>query len=110
MGFFDWIFRKALPEAVPVKFKRLSSQMWSYCESDFGSADPMWCIRRLTTKGRTDRNHRRSRIDTPSLCGQLKPGFGWDLYSVVQEDQLFEKRCCLKCKRIFFDKMKRSSF
>lgn len=113
MGLFDWLLGlRATPAPEPLERfnKRPSSKLWSYCESDFGTADPSWCIRRLTLKGRTDRNDRRSRIDTPSLCGKLQPGQGWDLYSVVQEDQNLEKRACPKCRAIFYERMKRASF
>ena len=98
MAFFDWLFRKPEP---PVSTPLVSAQVWSYCESDFGTADGFWCIRRLTRKGRTQPRDRMDRIDSESLCGRVEVGHGWDLYSVVQRDHNLEKRACPKCKAIW---------
>lgn len=106
MGLLDWILGKK--KEVEVVTPRHTSQIWSYCEADFPTYDCVWCIRRLSSKGRTNRHNLGDRIDTPSLCGRVKPREGWDLLQVVQEDLVLDKRACPKCRILWLERMKGS--
>lgn len=48
---------------------------YTFCESVTASGLSPWHLRQLTDTGR----HLGGGVDTPSLCGQVKPPYGWDL-------------------------------
>lgn len=78
----------------------LTATSFSFCESDRASGWGTWCIRKWQT---TEPGASRLRlsgwgtgIDTPSLCGSVPVGWGWDLEASLTEDNLV-KRACKEC-------------
>lgn len=69
---------------------------YSFCESVMATSYSPWHIRQLTKKGRK----LGGGIDTPSLCGRVKAGRGWDLETPINEFHL-TNGCCPKCFEIF---------
>ena len=47
----------------------------SFCESAMSTMCSPWCLRKLTKAGQK----LSGGVDTPSLCGRVRPPFGWDL-------------------------------
>jgi len=72
-------------QAEPVKL--------SYCESETATSLSPWCLRELTDTGRQF----GTGIDTPSFCGRVRAGHGWDLEVEVAFD---EEKICDKCRGI----------
>lgn len=69
---------------------------YSFCESTTASSRSPWCIRRLTDAGRKTGGG----VDTPSLCGRVREGRGWDL-TVELVSYHLTKNACPACKDIF---------
>ena len=57
---------------------------YSFCESVHASGSSRWHIRPLTDAGRK----LGGGIDTPSLCGHVRAGWGWDLNVEITEHHL----------------------
>jgi len=75
----------------------LTATSFSFCESDRASGWGVWCIRKWQT---TEPGASRLRlsgwgtgIDTPSLCGRVPVGWGWDLEASLTEDNLVSRAC-----------------
>ena len=63
---------------------------YSFCESVTATSISPWCIRPLTAVGRK----LGGGADTPSLCGRVRVGYGWDLQVPVD---LKLSRACPRC-------------
>lgn len=70
--------------------------MYSYCESVHATSTSPWHIRKLTEVGRK----LSGGIDTPSLCGRVGKGWGWDLEVELNEFHL-ENVSCPKCVELY---------
>jgi hypothetical protein len=64
----------------------------SFCESVSATSRSRWHLRRLTTVGPWTGGG----IDTPSLCGRVKVGLGWDLEVPVTLMRVAEE--CPDCR------------
>lgn len=62
---------------------------FTFCESVWASGFSRWHIRKTTEKG----PKLGGGIDTPSLCGHVPVGKGWDLEVQITEYQLNAKVC-----------------
>lgn len=71
---------------------------FSYCESIHASGSSPWHIRRLTDVGR----RLSGGIDTPSLCGHVRPPKGWDLVRGPADDKIRMPHVCVKCFDIWW--------
>jgi hypothetical protein len=74
----------------------MSARLFSFCESSLAGPLAPWHIRRLTSVGRKSGGG----IDTPSLCGHVKPFAtggqgGWDLDFEIEERHLMH--ACRSC-------------
>lgn len=69
--------------------------MYSYCESVHATSNSPWHIRKLTEVGR----RLSGGVDTPSLCGRVRKGWGWDLEVVL--DGRLDKLGCPKCVELY---------
>ena len=65
--------------------------IYSLCEGN--SAGPWWHIRELTAAGK----RLTGGVDTHSMCGHVKPPWGWDLNSPV-ERHINGNHVCAQCK------------
>jgi hypothetical protein len=63
---------------------------YSFCESVTATSISPWCIRRPTSVGRK----LGGGVDTPSLCGRVKIGLGWDLKVPVD---VAHRSACPRC-------------
>lgn len=66
----------------------------SFCEGVMAGSQSPWHLRRLTKHGRK----LGGGIDTPSLCGRVKPPYGWDLKVEITPHHLWH--ACKSCVRI----------
>jgi hypothetical protein len=73
-----------------------ASPTLSFCESVYAGPLSRWHLRKLTEKGKK----LGGGVDTPSLCGHVKPPNGWDLEVTITKFHL-EKNTCTKCLEIF---------
>lgn len=69
---------------------------YSFCESVFAASLSKWHIRKLTSVGRKPGGG----IDSPSLCGHVKTGLGWDL-EVGLTDFHLRENCCIECTVLY---------
>lgn len=70
---------------------------YSFCEGVHATGYGRWHIRKLTEKGK----FLSGGIDTDSLCGHVRKGWGWDLSVEIDERRL--QHCCLECARKYRD-------
>jgi len=63
---------------------------YAFCEAVTASGSSPWHIRELTPAGKK----LSGGVDTPSLCGHVRPPYGWDLTPVVN---LTITRACRRC-------------
>ena len=73
------------------------TQEYSFCESVTATSISPWCIRPLTKEGKK----LSGGVDTPSLCGRVEKGRGWDMQTPVS---VTESRACKKCLEILRSK------
>jgi hypothetical protein len=71
---------------------------YTFCEPSFAGPRAPWCIRKLTAIGKK----LGGGVDTPSLCGRVKPTAvggpgGWDLTHTLGEADLEAEFTCKKC-------------
>jgi len=64
---------------------------FSFCESVTASGSSPWHIRQLTNEGQK----LGGGIDTMSLCGHVKPPYGWDLNVAITNHHL--EHACSDC-------------
>jgi hypothetical protein len=62
---------------------------FTFCEPVWASGIGRWCIRKTTEKGPKFGGG----IDTPSLCGHVPAGKGWDLEVRITEHHLNANVC-----------------
>lgn len=86
------------PDCVPA-----GGEIWSYCEPSVAGPLAPWCIRRLTEAGRK----LGGGIDTPSLCGRVKPPYGWDIPVPVDVIEAFMRSRPPVCKRCLDEMVQR---
>lgn len=72
-----------------------SSTDFSFCESVHASGRSPWHLRKLTAVGPKFGGG----IDTPSLCGLVKPPMGWDVKVEITEHHLGHS--CQECVRAY---------
>lgn len=77
---------------------------FSFCESTAASGRSPWHLRELRGPLKLGGG-----IDTPSLCGTVRPGHGWDLESRVV-DCVEADHVCVRCKARYDDFIKHGSF
>ena len=65
-------------------------QALSFCESVTATSISPWCIRPLTKNGRKCSGG----VDTASLCGRVRIGFGWDIDVLVTFNH---PKACPRC-------------
>ena len=77
---------------------------YSFCESVTASSISPWHIRRLTDVGRK----LGGGIDTSSLCGLVKPPYGWDLSADLNTDSNGHlcRACVMAYARLPVDEVK----
>jgi len=71
--------------------KPVPATTFSFCESVTASGSSPWHIRQLTNEGKK----LGGGIDTTSLCGHVKPPYGWDLAVPITEYHLVH--ACTDC-------------
>ena len=79
--------------------KKEKNMDYSFCESASASSSSPWCVRLLTDQGQK----LSGGVDTESLCGRVKPPFGWDLsvpFSIKHPS------ICPKCKKLILEERK----
>jgi len=62
---------------------------FTFCEPVWVSGSGHWCIRKTTEVGLK----LGGGVDTPSLCGRVEAGRGWDLAVRMTEHHLNENAC-----------------
>lgn len=65
--------------------------MLSYCESVSASGNSKWHLRNTISGDRM----LGGGINTPSLCGFVRPPYGWDLVTLVST--MHDKHTCKHC-------------
>ncbi len=75
---------------------------YSFCESTYATGESSWHIRELTDVGQ----RLGGGIDTPSLCGKVKPPWGWDLKVNMSKHHLGHG--CPKCKELYDESLRKS--
>lgn len=70
---------------------------YAFCEAVTAGSQSRWHIRPLTKVGLK----LGGGVDTPSLCGHVKPPYGWDLYVKIDEEHHLPYACpeCVKLYR-----------
>lgn len=69
----------------------------SYCEPVTATSASPWCIRRLTDRGQM----LSGGVDTSSLCGRVRAGWGWDLPVEVTEP--YDRYACKRCLKVLLE-------
>jgi hypothetical protein len=101
-----WPFKSksvsVVPERVPPYWLPQEKPAYAFCESVTGIGP--WHIRKLSAAGLK----LRGGIDTPTLCGFVRPtedtssvrrGWGgWDLNTRITASQLEGEHCCADCR------------
>jgi hypothetical protein len=72
-----------------------SGDAFSFCESAYVTGVSPWHIRKLTAQGRK----LGGGVDTGSLCGRVRPPYGWDLNVEVSGQHL--KHACVGCVDLY---------
>lgn len=72
---------------------------FAFCESIHASSESPWHIRELSKHGKK----LGGGVDTPSLCGLIQKGKGWDLETDINEFHL-TNGCCPKCFELFLER------
>jgi len=81
-----WPFKRKPPEAPPRRF--------ALCESVAAGSGGRWHIRKLTSVGLKCGGG----VDTGSLCGAVRPRYGWDLQREFERDlHSIEPAVCPEC-------------
>lgn len=74
---------------------------FTLCEPVVASSRSLWCIRKTTDVGPKFGGG----VDTPSLCGRVRVGQGWDLQVRITEHHL-DKNTCKACLAKYRDLMR----
>lgn len=77
------------------RLERGEKPPFTFCESVAAGSRSRWHIRRTTAVGPKFGGG----IDTPSLCGAVKPPMGWDMEVRLQEK--YFDHCCRECVRLY---------
>jgi hypothetical protein len=71
---------------------------FSFCESVHAGSNSHWHIRKLTEVGKKPGGG----IDTASLCGHVRPSWGWDVEVTFNPSRVSD--ICKKCLHIYLQK------
>jgi hypothetical protein len=74
---------------------------YSYCEGAYATSYSRWHIRELTEQGKM----LSGGVDTPSLCGMVRAGWGWDLETEVRQED--SNSICRKCSALYKRRLSR---